>query len=86
MSVQSGRGTGVFSKLQGLEYYFPENFRGNLTYYKSETFSNSSLHITFLNAQILGFLFSTKNSLTWEVKCENYNLLPSVWRECLKEF
>ena len=30
-------------KLQGLEYYFPENFRCNLMYYKSETFSDSSL-------------------------------------------
>ena len=29
------------------------------------------LSITFLNPKILGFLFSTKNSLTWEEKCEN---------------
>ena len=28
------------------------------------------LSITFLNPKMLGFLFSTKNSLTWEVKCE----------------
>ena len=28
------------------------------------------LSITFLNLKILGFPFSTKNSLTWEVKCE----------------
>ena len=29
------------------------------------------LSIAFLSTIILGFLFSTKNSLTWEVKCEN---------------
>ena len=33
------RGTWVFSKLQGPQYYFPENFRGNLTYYESSNFS-----------------------------------------------
>ena len=27
--------------------------------------------ITFLNPKILGFVFSQKNSLTWEIKCEN---------------
>ena len=59
-------GTWIFSKLYGLEYFFPENFRCNLTYYESETFSDS-----FLHPKILGFLFSQKNSLTWEIKCEN---------------
>ena len=29
-----------------------------------------SLSIAFLSPKILGFLFSTKNSLTWEAKCE----------------
>ena len=29
------------------------------------------LAIKFLNPKILGCLFSTKNDLTWEVKCEN---------------
>ena len=29
------------------------------------------LSITFLNPKILGFVFPTENSLTWEVKCEN---------------
>ena len=37
------------SKLQGLQYYFPENFRCNLTYYEGENFSDSSLYHTFLN-------------------------------------
>ena len=36
------RGARVFSKLQGLLYYFLENFRCNLTYYESETFSDFS--------------------------------------------
>ena len=51
------------SKLQGLQYYFPENFRCNLTYYEGENFSDSSLYHIF-ESEILGLLFSTKNSLT----------------------
>ena len=31
--VRSSRGTRVFSKLQGLQNYFPENFGCNFTYY-----------------------------------------------------
>ena len=38
--------------------------------YESETFS-IPLAITFLNPKILGSLFSTKKSLTWDVKCKN---------------
>ena len=45
ISICSGmvilEGTWVFSKSQGLEYYFSENFRWNLAYYESETFSDS---------------------------------------------
>ena len=41
------RGAWVFSKLQGLLYYFLENFSCNLTYYESENFSDSSLHHIF---------------------------------------
>ena len=58
------------SKLQGLQYHFPENFRCNLAHYEKENFL-IPLSITFLNPKILGFLFPTKNSLTWGVKCEN---------------
>ena len=58
-------------KLQGLLYYFLENFRGNFTYYESENFSDSSLLHIFESAK-LGFLFSSKNSLIWVVKCEKY--------------
>ena len=37
-------GSWVFSKLQGLQYYFPENFGCNLTYYESKNFSDFYLH------------------------------------------
>ena len=30
--------------------------------------------ITFLNPKLLGFIFSTKNSQNWGVKCEKLNL------------
>ena len=56
------RGTWVFSKSQGPQYYFLESFRGNFMYYESENFSDFSLQHIFLNPKILGFIFSTKNS------------------------
>ena len=65
------RGTWVSSKLQGLGYYFPENSRWNSMYYESETLFKSSLpHIFEFEILALHF-FLKKNSLTWEVKCEN---------------
>ena len=57
------RGTRVFSKLQGLQRYFLENFKCNLTNYESENFPESSPDNS-LDPKILGVLFSTKNSLT----------------------
>ena len=68
-SVILGEHEPVFSKLQGLQYYFPEMFRCNLMYYKSKNFSDSSLHY-ILNPKLLGFLFTTKNSQTGGVKFE----------------
>ena len=42
------RATWVFSKLQGIQYYFPENFTSyNLKFYESDNFSDSSLHRIF---------------------------------------
>ena len=35
------------SKLQGLQYYFPEHFTCNVTFYERENFSDSSLHHIF---------------------------------------
>ena len=43
------RGTWEFLKLQKDQYYFPENFRCNLSFYESENFLIPALSITFLN-------------------------------------
>ena len=56
-SVILGELLKVFAKLQGLQYYFPENFRSNLTFYKSENFSDSSLH-HILESENFRFPFS----------------------------
>ena len=66
------RGTWGFSKLQGLQYYFPENFRCNLTFYESQNFSDSSVHY-ILESENFRFPFSKKNSVSWVVKCEKLN-------------
>ena len=75
-SVILNKGTWVFSKLQGLQYYFPENFRCNLTFYESENFSDSSLH-HILESENFRFPFSKKNSVTWVVKYEKLNFRKS---------
>ena len=54
------RGTWVFSKLQGLQYYFSENFRCNLTFYETGRIFVIPLSITFKNPKILGFFFYKK--------------------------
>ena len=50
----------IFSKVQDLQYYFPENFQCKLKFYESEHFSDSSLHHPAVeNSKILGnFCFS----------------------------
>ena len=53
-------GTLVFSKLRGIQNYFPENFRCNLTFYENEIFLNIPLSITFLTLKVLDFLFLQK--------------------------
>ena len=70
------RGTEVFSKLRGLQYYFPEKFRCNLTFNESENFSDSSLH-HILESENFRFPFSKKNSVTWVVKYEKLNFRKS---------
>ena len=70
------RGTWIFTKLQGIQYYFAENFRCNLTYYESENFSDSSLHHIF-ESENFRFSFCTKSSLTLAVKCKELNLKKS---------
>ena len=49
-----------FQNYTGLEYFFPENFRCNLTYYESETFSDSFLHHIFESENFRFPLFSEK--------------------------
>ena len=53
---------------------FLENFRYNFKFYKSENFSDSSLHRIF-ESENFRFPFPTKNSLTWGLKCEKLNLI-----------
>ena len=54
--------TWIFSKLPGLQYYFPENFRCNLKFYEGENF--------FLESENFRFPFYVKNSLIreWNAK------------------
>ena len=65
-----------FRNYLGPQYYFPENFRCNLRFYESENFSDSSLHRTF-ESENFRFPFSTKNGLTWGLKCEKLNFRKS---------
>ena len=60
----------------GPQYYFPENFRCNFRFYESEYFSNSCLHRIF-ESENFRFPFSTKNRLTWGLKCEKLNFRKS---------
>ena len=65
-------GTWVFSKLQGLQYYFPEKFRCNLTYYESEKFSDSFLHHIFesknFRIRFLSEKYPNPGSEMWKIK------------------
>ena len=60
------RGTWVFSKLQGLQYYFPENCRCNLKFYESENFSDSSVHRSFESRKF--FFFPNPGCEMWKIK------------------
>ena len=53
------RATWVFSKLQGIQHYFPENFSCTLKFYESENFLDSSLHHIF-GSENLRFPFSDR--------------------------
>ena len=65
-----------FRNYLGPQYYFPENFRCNFRFYESENFSDSSLHRSF-ESENFRFPFSTKNRLTWRLKCEKLNFRKS---------
>ena len=81
-SVILAKATWVSSKLLGLQYYLPENFRKNLVFTKVRIFL-IPLSIELLNPTILGFLFTTKNRLTWRMKCENRREFTKIftWME-----
>ena len=76
------RATWVFSKLQGLRYYFPQSFRCNFKFYRNENFSDSPLHRIF-ESDNFRFPFSRKNSLTWGLKCE-IKLITKSYREFIR--
>ena len=72
------RGTWVFPKLQGRQYYFPENFRCNLTFYVL-----SSLHHIFESGNCRGFLrLSPKLLSCLDVRI--FGIRESVWASIVK--
>ena len=75
-SVVLREATQVFSKLQGPQYYLPENFRCNFKFYESENFSDSSVHRIF-ESEDLRFPFSSESRLTWGLECKNLNFRKS---------
>ena len=56
--------------VHGLQYYFSENFRCNVSYYESENFSDSSLDLIF-ESENFRFPFLSKNRLSLGVECVN---------------
>ena len=63
------RGTWVFSKLRGIQNYFPENFRCNLTYYEGNNFLDSFFHHIFeLENFRIPYLRKMPNPGEWNVK------------------
>ena len=76
VSVRSSQGNlSLFEIIRAL-VLLSRKFRCNLAFYESENFSNSSLHRVF-ESEILGFLFTTKNTPTWGVKCEKLDFRKS---------
>ena len=59
-----------FLNYKGWSIIFLKILDENWTYYESETFSDTKRYHIF-ESENLRFLFSTKNRLTWDVKCEN---------------
>ena len=66
------RGTWVFSKFRGIQDYFPENFRCNLTYYEADKFSDFFFHHIFESDNFRIPLYLRKIALLgeWNVKNE----------------
>ena len=73
-------GTWVFSKLQGLQYYFSENFRCNLKFYESENFSDSSLHRSFESRKF--FFIPNPGCEMWKIKLQK--IIGNFFRQSSK--
>ena len=63
------------SKLQGLQFCYPENFRCHLTHCKSENISNSSLSIIFLNPKNFSGIYKVALKIVheWNVYIEIFS-------------
>ena len=68
--VDQPRGLWVFSKLQGLQYYFPEMLDAIYRFTNVRTFL-TPISITFLNPKILGFLLLRRTALLGEFNVKN---------------
>ena len=77
------RGTWVL-KLRGIQNYFPENFRCNLTYYEGDNFSDTFFqHIFESENYRIPFYSLRKTCLTRWVKCEKLKVgcpWPELWK------
>ena len=62
-----------FRNYKGFSIIFPKilDAISSITKLRHFLISRITLSIAFLSPKFLGFLFSTKKSLTWELKCEN---------------
>ena len=71
LSVRSSYGNLSLFEIAGASaVLFSRKFQMRFSLLRRWDFFLIPLSITFLNPKIFGFLFCTKNSLTWGVKCE----------------
>ena len=70
------RGAWIFSNYKDLSIIFSKMLDAILKFYESENFSDSSFQRIF-ESENFGFPFSTKNSLTWGLKCKKLNFRKS---------
>ena len=77
-SVSPGQPSGLFeiTRASVVLYYFPENFRCNLSFYERENFSDPYLNHIF-ESENFRFPSSTKDSIPWGVKCQKLSFRKS---------